>query len=152
MVWGGLVETNRVGFCVLVYPRSSWREEREHSVDVCVCPPATSYSYFFYWLCGVGVGGPGAATGTAGVASVCYCIRAHKGRAAQEWRARSEPSEQLQNGRWGLHCLEHCSSPFHYSQAGSVCEQSNLIFSFLCVLSSPSSRRQGDRSVKVKLQ
>lgn len=59
MVWGGLVETNRVGFCVLVYPRSSWREEREHSVDVCVCPPATSYSYFFYWLCGVGVGGPG---------------------------------------------------------------------------------------------
>lgn len=78
----GVVETNRVGFCVLVYPHSSQREWEccvKECVDVCICPAATSGSYFFYWLCGVAVRGPGAATGTAGAASVCYCIRGYKG-------------------------------------------------------------------------
>lgn len=59
-----------------------------------------------------------------------------KAQTAQEWSACWEPSEQLQKGRWGYHCLEPCSCPIHYSQAGCVCEQSHLIFLF-CLLFFP---------------
>lgn len=87
MVWGGLVETNRVGFCVLVYPRSSWRERRGSTVWMWMCVFAlllhpTHIS--FIGCAALVLEGPGQPWGQQvwpRCATVLECIKA---RAAQE--------------------------------------------------------------------